>query len=164
MEEIRFEKFIHSVEGIHKAVQKIKLSEAPKFGLKSVHLFWLCELFKKSEGMTARQLAERSCINRSLVSREIEALYEDGYISIAPSGKNRYNAKILLTEKGRETAKKIERAALDFQNKVDSGISEEELISFYVTLNKIHLNLSLLASEEEQTCHRGVGASSHIEI
>ena len=148
MEEIRFEKFILSVEGIHKAVQKIKLSEAPKFGLKSVHLFWLCELLKNSDGMTARELSEKSRINRSLVSREIEFLGENGYVTIAPSGKNGYNAKIILTDKGRETAVDIERAALDFQDRAGLGISEEELSSFYSTLDKILLNLSQLASEE----------------
>ena len=65
MEECRFEKFILAVEGIHKAVQKIKLSEAPKFGLKGVHLFWLCELERSKEGMTACELAERDVCGRA---------------------------------------------------------------------------------------------------
>lgn len=148
MESHRFTKFIGAVEGIHKAVQKIKLSEAPKFGLKSVHLFWLCELLKKSEGMTACELAEKSNINRSLVSREIETLRCGGYVITGRSGKSGYNAKIVLSEKGRLAAKKIESIALDFQNRTSVDITNEELESFYATLNKIHLNLSSLATED----------------
>ena len=154
MEDNRFEKFILSVEGIHKAVQKIKLRLAPKFGLKSVHLFWLCELLKKSDGMTACELAETSHINRSLVSREIETLRKNRYITFSGSGKGGYNAKIILTDKGRETAQRIESTALDFQNRTSADISEEELVSFYATLDKILCNLSTLASEEENTPSR----------
>ena len=150
MEECRFEKFILAVEGIHKAVQKIKLSEAPKFGLKGVHLFWLCELERSKEGMTACELAEKSHVNRSLVSREIETLSKNQYISISPSGKSGYNAKIVLTEKGRETAQRIGAVALSFQNRTSSDISEAELVSFYNTLDKILFNLSQLAAEEDK--------------
>ena len=150
MEECRFEKFILAVEGIHKAVQKIKLSEAPKFGLKGVHLFWLCELERSKEGMTACELAERSHVNRSLVSREIETLSKNQYISISPSGKSGYNAKIVLTEKGRETAKMIGSVALGFQKRISSDISEDELVSFYNTLDKILLGLSQLAAAEDK--------------
>ena len=160
MEENRYEKFILAVEGIHKAMQKIKINEAPKFGLKSVHLFWLCELLKKNDGMTACELAEKSQINRSLVSREIETLRKNRYVSIAPSGRGSYNAKIVLTEKGRETAREIEAVALGFQNRTSVNISEAELVSFYTTLDKILANLSLLASEENVSCRNDDAAGS----
>lgn len=150
MEDNRFAKFILSVEGIHKAVQKIKLSLAPRFGLKSVHLFWLCALLKREDGMTARELAEFSNINRSLVSREIESLRQNRYITFSPSGRSGYNAKIVLTEKGLETAKRIEAAAIGFQNQTSADISEEELLSFYTTLDKILTNLSNLAIDEDK--------------
>lgn len=152
MEENRFEKFILAVEGIHKAVQKIKINEAPKFGLKGVHLFWLCELLKSDEGMTACELAESTQINRSLVSREIETLSKNDYVTILPSGKGGYNAKLVLTEKGRAAATEIEAAALAFQRRAGAGISGDDLRTFYATLEKILENLSLLALDEGASC------------
>ena len=164
MEDNRFEKFILSVEGIHKSVQKIKLRLAPKFGLKGVHLLWLCALLNQSDGMTACELAETSQINRSLVSREIEALRKNQYITISGSGKGGYNAKIVLTEKGYEIAKRIESAALDFQNRTSANISEEELVSFYATLDKILYNLSQLASENPDEPSHSLEANAKAQI
>lgn len=149
MESDRFGKFILAVEGIHKAVQKIKLSEAPRFGLKGVHLFWMYELYTNPDGLAASELAERSNINRSLVSREIEALKENGYVTTANSGKRGYNAKIVLTQHGKETAKRIKALALDFQNRTSIDIPEGELKAFYSTLDKIYSNLSTIAYSDD---------------
>ena len=149
MESCRFGRFILAVEGIHKAVQKIKLSEASQFGLKGVHLFWMYELLGDPDGLAASELAERSNINRSLVSRELEMLREKGYVVSTKSTRRGYNAKIQLTPKGVETAQRIRALAMEFQNKTSVDIDERELLSFYSTLEKIHDNLSFLASEEE---------------
>ena len=149
MESDRFGKFILAVEGIHKAVQKIKLSEAPRFGLKGVHLFWMYELYTNPDGLAASELAERSNINRSLVSREIEALKDNGYVTTSNSGKRGYNAKIVLTPQGTETAERIKTIALDFQNRTSVDISEGELVSFYATLDKIYNNLSTIAYSDD---------------
>jgi len=148
METYRFGRFILTVEGISKAVKKIKLCEAPRFGLKGVHLLWMYELLKSPDGIAASELAEHSNINRSLVSRELKSLHKNGYITSINSGKSGYNAKLILTEKGIETAKKIGNIALELQNRVSLDISEEELISFYATLDKIYSSLSAIADEE----------------
>ena len=148
MESSRFGNFVLKVEGISKAIRKIKLGEAPKFGLKGVHLFWLCELLKRPDGIAASELAEISNINRSLISRELTALHKSGYITTAHSGKHGYNAKLTLTRKGIETANRINDIAIGFQNRASCGISEDELASFYSTLDKIYSNLSRIAEEE----------------
>lgn len=148
MEGCRFGKFILTVEGIHKSVQKIKLTEGPRFGMKGVHLLWMYELLMCPEGIAASELAERSNINRSLVSRELETLKKNGYITTASSGRGGYNAKIILTDKGKEVAERIGQTALEFQHRVDEDITAEELISFYATLDKIHNSLSQIASED----------------
>ena len=160
MEPCRFGKFILAVEGIHKAVQKIKLSEAPQFGLKGVHLFWMYELLNSPDGLAASEIAEKSNINRSLVSREIELLKEKGYVVSSKSSKRGYNAKIHLTPKGVETANRIIEMAMHFQNKTSVDIDEGELRSFYSTLDKIYSSLSQLALDEavqsdcESLCHK----------
>ena len=92
MEAERFRRFVLLVDGAHKAVQKIKYNKACDFGVKGVHMLWVYELLCTPEGMTASELAAKSLIDRSLISREIEVLREKGYItSEEPKGKRNYN-------------------------------------------------------------------------
>ena len=150
MESERFRRFVLLVDGIHKSVQKIKNNKATDFGVKGVHTLWVYELLCHPEGMTASELAAKSMIDRSLISREIETLKEKGYITAQEvAGKRNYNSKIHLTEKGIEVARKIENIALKIQQAADMGISEEELAIFYSTLEKLSGNLASIAEEKE---------------
>ena len=150
MEKERFRRFILLVDGIHKSVQKIKNNKATDFGVKGVHTLWVYELLCHPEGMTASELAAKSMIDRSLISREIEPLKAKGYITAEEvAGKRSYNTKIRLTEKGRAIAEKIGDMAIEIQKLADMGIDEEELIRFYTTLEKISGNLSSIADENE---------------
>ena len=153
MESERFNQFVQLIEGIHKSVNKIKLSVAPSLGIKSVHIFWLYELLSHPAGLTATTLASKSKIDRSLVSREVEELRERGYVEVVGGGgekRKNYNSRICLTEKGKALAQTITLYALDAQTEADSGINEEELKAFYATLRKLSENLARL-SERPQT-------------
>ena len=148
----RFYIFTLLIDGIHKSIHKIKFDFAPEFGVKSVHIFWIYELYAHPNGLTSAELAGKSMISRSLVSREIEWLRDNGYIQMQenPRGKRKnYNARITLTEKGEELARRISNEALTIQNKANQGISEEELIAFYSTLEKFYQNLQGVISESE---------------
>ncbi len=148
----RFYLFTQLIDGVHKCIHKLKIDTAPYLGIKSVHIFWVYELYMHPEGLTAAELAGRSMISRSLISREIESLQKNGYIEIAqaPHGKRRnYNSAILLTEKGRELAGHITREGMAVQDAVNQGISPEELESFYATLEKLYENLRTVAKERE---------------
>lgn len=140
METIRYEKFTRAIDGIHKSINKLKSAIAPSLGVKGVHVFWLYKLLEYPDGLTAAEIATVSMIDKSLVSREINALMHDGYI--APKGtegkKRGYNTRLVLTERGTELAKKIVTEAAQIQASASDGISEEELSSFYSTLEKLH--------------------------
>jgi DNA-binding MarR family transcriptional regulator len=139
------------IDGIHKSINKIKFDTAPFLGVKSVHVFWLYELAKHPEGLTAAEIAAVSMIDRSLVSREIAALKRGGYVECEETGSKRnYNARITLTEDGKQLAEKITREAIEVQSKVDAGITDEELESFYLTLEKLYKNFASISSHKEQ--------------
>ena len=151
MELERFGKFTLLIDGIYKNIHKIKLDTAPDLGIKSVHVFWIYLLRKHPEGLTATELAARSEIDRSLVSRELQKLCADGYImSMGGTGKRRnYNSRLVLTEKGIELAGHIRRKAMEVQASVDEGISEEELEIFYTILEKLYENFVKITKEKE---------------
>ena len=141
MESLRFERFTSLIDGIHKSINRLKLDKVPKLGIKSVHVSWLYHLIRHPEGMTAAEIAQESRVDRSLVSREIAALKKDGYLALT---RGRY---YVLTESGREIADRLVDIISEVQSVVDRNISEEELLSFYSTLEKLEANFAALADK-----------------
>ena len=151
MEDIRFEKFALLIDGVQKCIQRFKNSIAPALGIKSVHVLWIYELYIHREGLTSAELAVRSNIDPSLISRELATLKKQGYITkeVTP-GKRNYNSRITLTEEGEALAKKIYVKALDVQGKVDDGVSTKDLVVFYSVLEKLHDNLEKIMKDSEE--------------
>jgi len=150
LEDIRFEKFALLIDGVQKCIQKFKNSIAPELGIKSVHVLWIYELFVHPEGLTSAELAVRSNIDPSLISRELASLKRRGYITKETTpGKRTYNARITLTDEGKALAESIYQKALNVQNCANEGVSKKELATFYTVLEKLRDNLDNLMKEIE---------------
>ena len=150
MENIRFEKFALLIDGVQKCIQKFKMSIAPTHGVKGVHVLWIYELFIHPDGLTSAELAVKSNIDPSLISRELASLKRKGYITreATPSKRN-YNSRITLTDDGKLLGGKIQELALDVQERVGRGVSIEELSVFYSVLERLHDNLEKFIEETE---------------
>ena len=147
----RFEAFILLIDAIHKSINKIKTDIVPGSSIKSVHTLWLYELLQNPDGLTATEIAAKSKIDRSLVSREIRTLEKDGFIVADTSlSKRGYNAIITLTEKGKMLAEEISRAALSVQERVSEDVSREELSVFYSVLEKLYVNIVFIAEKTKK--------------
>ena len=150
MEEIRFEKFALLIDGAQKCIQRFKSYLAQELGVKSVHVLWIYELYIHPNGLTSAELAVRSNIDPSLISRELANLTRRGYITKETTpGKRTYNAPITLTDEGRALAKKIYQSAMQTQCRVNAGVSKPELETFYRVLEKLHGNLNEYTNEIE---------------
>lgn len=135
MEQARFEEFSSLISSVHGSIQKLKSRYTAQLGLKAVHVFWLYLLRAYPEGMSASELAAAGQSNRSLVSREIDKLFDKGIIFTQDTGdKRRYGWKLMLTEKGKQLADVISAVVTNIQNTVSRDISEEDLTTFYRTL------------------------------
>lgn len=139
MDKPGYERFVLLIEGMQKNIRKLKLSEAPGFGIKSVHIFWLGHLRANPNGLTAAELAAESMVDRSLISREIEALERAGCVRLLEDGR-----RYVLTEDGMRLSDDIVRKATEVQASVNEGISREELIAFYNTFEKLRDNFDKL--------------------
>ena len=145
----RFEAFILFIDAIHKSINKIKTDIAPESSIKSVHTMWLYELLVNPDGLTATEIASKTKIDRSLVSREISALMREGYVECSQAeGKRSYNSVISLTEKGRELALQIAESALRIQNKVSYNVDKDELSVFYSVLERIYSNIEAISNKK----------------
>ena len=147
MEQERFFRFARLIDSVHKSVLRLRLDNAPSFGVKGVHVFWVYELSRHPEGLSAAELAQSSKIDRSLVSRELAALKKQGLVETEANTRRSYNAKLHLTDLGRRAAADIKSTALAFQARAGEGITEEELSGFYVILEKLSRNLASLSEE-----------------
>ena len=143
MEDIRFEEFTHLISNIYKSIQRIKTDEIGRFGLKGVHVSWVYRLSQCPEGLSPAALAKSSGMNRSLISRELDLLLQEGFVREATEGdgRRRYNLPLLLTDKGLVLAAEIVRVVRDIQEDLDRDVTEEELRIFYRILHKIDTRL-----------------------
>lgn len=131
----RFEEFSSLISDVHGNIQKLKTRYTTQFDLKAVHVFWLYLLRTHPEGMSASELAAAGRSNRSLVSREIDELFDKGIIFTQDnSDKRRYGWKLMLTSKGKQLADVISAVVTSIQNTVSRDIPEEDLTTFYRTL------------------------------
>lgn len=152
----RFYRFALLIDSVHKCINRLKVDIAPRCGVKSVHIFWIYELCAHPEGLTAAELASRSMISRSLISREIEELQKDGYIQMSETARGKrknYNSRIVLTEKGKVLAGYITDEGIRVQNIACRGISHQDLVIFYTTLDKIYKNLCTVTIEQDSAEH-----------
>ena len=138
LEQERFEEFSSLISGIYGSIQKLKARYTAQLGLKAVHVFWIYLLREHPEGMSASELAAAGQSDRSLVSREIDDLFEKGIIFTRDgNGKRRYGWKLELTDRGRELADVISAVAAEVQDTVSRGIPEEDLVTFYRTFRTL---------------------------
>ena len=145
LDQERFEEFSSLVSSIHGNMQKLKTRYTTQLDLKAVHIFWLYLLRRHPEGLSASELAAAGKSNRSLVSREIDELFDKGIIYTPDnSNKRRYGWKLMLTSKGQQLADVISAISTDIQNTVSRDISEDDLITFYRTLRILANNFSEL--------------------
>ena len=145
----RFESFIVLIDAIHKSINRIKTDIAPESAIKSVHTMWLYELLRNPEGLTATEIAGKTRIDRSLVSRELSALMREGVVRSASSGgKRNYNTVITLTEKGRDLAEEIAESALKIQNAVSCDVDKDELLIFYSVLERLYNNIEAISNKK----------------
>lgn len=148
--EDRFETFAHTVAQLNRAVQKIKSLEMQEIGLKGTHTMCLYYLGKHPNGLTSAELSSLCHEDKAAISRSITELEALSLIrSTGGSGKREYRAKLLLTEKGKNTAHYINEKISEFLAIGGAGLTEEEREQFYSCLRLIACNLKRYLDAEE---------------
>ena len=89
-------------------------------------------------------------VDRALVSRELEELKRAGLVVADGDGRG-YGVVLRLTAEGEAVADRIIETVGDLQCRLDVGISEEELSSFYGTLEKLYNNFETIKDEQTST-------------
>lgn len=100
-EQERFEDFVGVISALSKEIQRIKMVEAAKLGIKGADVMLLFQLARHPQGLTSAELARRCGVTRAAVSRSLASLEDGGFVVVQPDcGAGRYRAAVVLSARG----------------------------------------------------------------
>lgn len=104
---------------------------------------WVLKYLACHQGQDVMQkdLEKQLSIRRSTTSHMLQIMERDGYIQRVPVPEDARLKKIVPTEKGLETHKRMIDRLLRFEALLQSGLDKDELQQFLRTLKKLEQNL-----------------------
>ena len=147
MEE-RFETFTVLINRISRNIRKIKNQEMAEYGLRSAHVSCLYFIYTE-KSITATELCEKCEEDKATISRALDYLESNGFVSCESKSAKRYNSPLFLTEKGIVVGKKIADKIDGVLEEISGGMSEEERFAFYRSLTIISNSLETVANKTE---------------
>ena len=149
MEE-RFETFTILIARISRSIKRIKSEEMADFELKGPHVSCLYYL-SLCEGMTAAELCERCDEDKAAISRSIDYLEKNGYLTCGSGGARRYRSPLRLTEKGRDACRTIGGRIDAIVAEASAGLGAEERAVMYRALGTIGSRLEQIYDNRKQS-------------
>lgn len=144
----RFETFTVLISRISRNIRKIKNQEMAEYNLRSVHVSCLYYIYRTNH-ITATGLCEKCEEDKATISRALDYLESNGFVSCAAKSAKRYNSPLFLTEKGTVVGKKIADKIDGVLEEISGGMSEEERFAFYRSLTIISNSLEAVANKTE---------------
>lgn len=140
----RFETFTVLINRISRNIKKIKNQEMAEYNLRSAHVSCLYYIYILKDA-TATDLCERCEEDKATISRALDYLYNNGYITREVESTKRYKSPLLLTDKGYEIGRKIADKIDGVLDTISGGLTEEERIAFYRSLSIVSGSLEAVA-------------------
>lgn len=145
----RFETFTVLINRINRNIRKIKNQEMAEYGLRSAHVSCLYYLYT-CKGATATDLCERCEEDKATISRALDYLETNGFITRDMESAKRYKSPVLLTNKGLEAGKKIANKISGVLDKISGSLKEEERVAFYRNLSVISESLEAVSKNRDE--------------
>ncbi len=144
----RFETFTVLINRISRNIRKIKNQEMAEYNLRSAHVSCLYYLYS-AKGATATDLCERCEEDKATISRALDYLETNGFLTCESKCAKRYKSPLVLTDKGNEAGKKISDKINGVLDAISDGLSEEERVEFYRSLSIISDSLDAVSKNSE---------------
>ena len=142
----RFETFTVLVAKINRSIRKIKSEEMAEYNLKAPHVSCLYYLYKRG-ALTATELCDICDEDKGAVSRSVDYLEREEYITCDSDSKKRYKAPLALTEKGMRIGKQVAEKIDNVLYHVGHDMTDEERERFYHSLEIISEDLHRITDE-----------------
>lgn len=140
----RFETFTVLINRISRNIRKIKNREMAEYKLRSAHVSCLYYLYT-NKGATATDLCERCEEDKATISRALDYLENNGFLTCESKSAKRYKSPLILTDKGNEAGKKIADKINAVLDAVSGGLTDEEREAFYRNLSIISESLEAVS-------------------
>lgn len=126
----RFETFTVLITKISRNIKKIKNQEMMNYDLKSPHISCLYYLYC-ADTLTATELCEKCEEDKATISRSLDYLEKNGFITCESKSAKRYKSPLVLTEKGQKAGKIIAEKINDVLEEISTDLTEQEREDFY---------------------------------
>ena len=143
----RFETFTVLIHRIHRNIRKIKNQKMAEYQLRSVHVSCLYYLYL-TNGLTAAELCERCEEDKATISRALDYLEKNGYLTCEAKSVKRYKSPLILTDKGIEAGKTITDKIDSVLDEISADLTEEERTAFYRSLSIISERLEAISKRD----------------
>ena len=140
----RFETFTVLINRISRNIRKIKNQEMAEYNLRSAHVSCLYYLYIH-KGATATDLCERCEEDKATISRALDYLEGNGFLTCESKSVKRYKSPLILTDKGNEAGKKITDKINGVLDAISGGLTDEERVAFYRSLSIISESLEAVS-------------------
>lgn len=144
----RFEMFTVLINRISRDIRRIKNQEMAAYHLRSAHVSCLYYIYSMG-GVTSAELCEHCEEDKATISRAVDYLETNGFL-LRDAGAKRYKSPLLLTEKGRDTGKRIAEKIDGVLETISHALTEEERIEFYRSLSTISRSLEAIVQNSEE--------------
>jgi DNA-binding MarR family transcriptional regulator len=134
----RFDRFTSSITTVYQNLQKMKMEEMKQYGLRSGHVDCLHILIEHPEGLTAKDIAQLSDLDKAAVSRYMNQMEEMAFAYVDESDEKIYRRKWFLSDKGMQAAQQMDAKIADAVSTIGHSLTEEERTAFYEMLNKVN--------------------------
>ena len=131
-----FEAFTVLIARLSRSVKRLKTGEMAEFDL------------SREEGLTAVELCERCDEDKGAISRSLDFLEKNGYISCDSTARKRYRSPLRLTDKGRAVCRRMDEKIDRIASQAGEGLSPEDRETMYRALTLLCGNLERLCREE----------------
>ena len=142
----RYEKFTFLIASVSRNIRRIKTEEMARWDLKSHHVSCIYYLYA-NKSLTLTKLCKVCNEDKANISRSVDYLEENGFVTHSGDPSKKYRSPYMLTEKGKELGKSLKERIDQTLSDASLGISDEDRRIMYDCLERINDNLCNLANE-----------------
>ena len=115
----KYQSLTVEIARISRYIKRIKTEEISQIdpSLKGPHISCLYYIYKNNGTMTAKEISDISDEDKASISRSIDYLENNDYITCKCKSEKRYKSPLFLTQKGKEISEQITRPIDETNNK-----------------------------------------------
>jgi len=136
----RYKEFTILIGKIGKIIKKLKSEEMKEYGLNSLHVSCIYYLYIE-KSLTSKEISDMCNEDKGAISRALEYLEKNGFITCEDNNKKRYRSQLFLTDKGKDVGEIISNKINNLLEEASRGVTEENRKIMYQTLSLICDNL-----------------------